>query len=480
MLLTAFSVLLKWFGYFVGIYLIGLNGTYILFNLLAFFRMKTYLNQLQIVEMKSAFKSSFYPEISVLVPAYNEVQSIADTVHSLMQLEYPEFEVIVINDGSTDHSLQVLIDTFELVPLPIVFDTKVPCQPIHAIYLSRSESRLVVIDKENGGKADSLNAGINVSRYPLFCSIDADSLLERDCLLKVVNPMIQDSRVIGVGGIIRIANGCNVQYGSVTRIGIPNGILERFQVMEYLRAFLFGRVGLDSLNATLVISGAFGLFRKDPVMHIGGYRVGCIGEDMEMVARLHKMMLQTKQPYRITFIPDPVCWTQAPDNWRVWVRQRNRWQRGLADTLFQHLDMLFNPRYKMIGMFAMPYFMFFELLSPIVESMGYIIVPLGFALGLLDPVSFVLFMTAMVFLGLILSIGSLILEEMAFHRYPNTRDILILFMISILENFGYRQIHSFVRLKGLLDYALGKKQWGVMVRTGFQTADRQTSDILKT
>lgn len=460
--------LIQKYNWLVLLYFLGINGTYILLNILSFFAIKRYLEERKTTELKKLFQSTFFEPISIITPAYNEEETIAQSVKSLLQLQYPQHEVVVVNDGSQDKTLQVLVERYKMVKAPITYPMQLDCKKIKQIYVSPEYTNLVLIDKENGGKGDALNAGINVAHYPLVCSIDADSLLESDALLKVVRPFLENPSVVAVGGIVRIVNGCKVRSGEVIEVGIPKNSLARFQTVEYLRAFLFGRTGWDILNGMLIISGAFGLFSKAAVVECGGYRNDIVGEDVELVVRLHRIMRKKKRKYRITFIPDPVCWTEVPEKLKILSRQRNRWQRGLMDSMLLNIKMLFNPKYGTVGLFAMPFFFFFEMLGPIVEFTGYIVF---FASWYFNIVSFafaILFLAVAIVLGIVLSVSSLVLEELFFRRYPKIFHLLILFAYAVLENFGYRQLNTWWRFKGCLDHILGKKGWGKMERKGFQ------------
>lgn len=334
------------------------------------------------------------------------------------------------------------------------------------VYTSREYPYLVVVDKANGGKADALNAGINVSRFPLISAIDSDSIIEAKAMLTLVRPFLDDTRTVAVGGIIRVANGCSLRAGEIVEIDLAPSLLPNFQIVEYLRAFLFGRVGWDMLNGLLVISGAFGLFRKDIVTAAGGYRRYTVGEDMELIVRLHRIMREKKQPYRVTFVPEPVCWTEVPETLKVLSRQRNRWQRGLMESLMAHKKMLFNPRYGVIGLLAMPFFFFFEMIGPIIELAGYIVFLLSFLFGMLNLQFAILFLTVAIILGVVLSVSSLVLEELSFKRYPRYLHVVKLFFFCIMENFGYRQLHTWWRFRGIVDYLKGEKMWGAMERKG--------------
>jgi len=345
---------------------------------------------------------------------------------------------------------------------------KVACQQILGIYRSPDNPNLVVVDKINGGKADALNAGINVSRYPLICAIDADSLIESGAFLRVTKPFLEKpGETVAVGGIIRVANGCDIEAGRVVKVGLPRTWLPLIQTVEYLRAFLFGRSGWSALHSLLIISGAFGVFRKDIVITIGGYRHDTVGEDMELVVRMHHYLREQRQKYEMHFLPDPVCWTEVPESHKVLGGQRSRWQRGLIDSLRIHRRMMLNPRYGAIGMVAFPYFVLFEMLAPLIELSGYIIIPLSYALGMVNFLFFALFLAIAILLGVILSTGSVVLEELSFAKYPKTSDLLKLIAVSFLENFGYRQLTVWWRVKGTWDYFRGKTAWGKMERKGF-------------
>lgn len=460
--------LIQKYNWLVLLYFLGINGIYILLNILSFFAIKRYLGERKTTELEKVFQSTFFKPISIITPAYNEEETIAETVKSLLQLQYPQHEVVVVNDGSKDNTLDVLVKRYKMVKAPITYPMQINCKRIDQVYVSPEYTNLVLVDKENGGKGDALNAGINVARCSLVCSIDADSLLESNALLKVVRPFLENPNTVAVGGIVRIANGCKVRSGEVIEVGMPKNSLARFQTVEYLRAFLFGRTGWNVLNGMLVISGAFGLFSKAAVVECGGYRNDTVGEDMELVVRLHRIMRKKKRKYRITFIPDPVCWTEVPEKLKILSRQRNRWQRGLMDSMLLNIKMLFNPKYGTVGLFAMPFFFFFEMLGPMVEFTGYIVF---FASWYFNIVSFtfaILFLAVAIVLGIVLSVGSLVLEELSFRRYPKIFHLVILFVYAVLENFGYRQLNTWWRFKGSLDYILGKKGWGKMERKGFQ------------
>lgn len=411
------------------------------------------------------------PPIALLAPAYNEAMTIAESVRSLLSLHYPSFEVIVVNDGSRDETLQVLIDMFELRPIQRHYELAIDHAPIRGVYGARHQPRLIVVDKENGGKADALNAGINVSRAPIFCSMDADSLLEPDALLRAVRPFVEDpERTVAVGGTVRIANGCTISHGRVVEVRPPRNLLALLQTVEYLRAFLMARLAWSRINALTIISGAFGLFRRARVIEAGGYTHGTVGEDMELVVKLHRLMRDKGLPYRIAFVPEPVCWTEAPEDLRVLGRQRARWHRGALETFERHSDVLIKPRYGRLAVVGFGYILLVDVLGPIVELLGYLLIPMFWAAGVLSTEYLLAFLAVSFTFGVVISVGALALEESELRRFPRARDLVLLTAVAVLENFGYRQLNNLWRLRGVWQYLRRSQSWGTMTRKGFAPA----------
>jgi len=455
------------------LYFIGLTAGYLGLNLVSLVTLPRYI-QLHVLGNLPPVYSGLEPPISIVAPAYNEQACIVTSIRSLLQLNYPEFELVIVNDGSKDETLKVLKREFKLALFPEAYRNRLPSKPVRGIYLSTIYPNLRVIDKENGGKADSANTGINAARYPLFCVIDSDSILERDSLQKAVQPFLEDPKTVACGGTIRIANGCRVRGGFLEQAGLPRNPLALFQVAEYLRAFLFGRLGWLPFNALLIISGAFGIFHKETVISVGGFRTDTIGEDMELVMRLHRVLTERGVPYRIAFIPDPVCWTEAPEDLRTLRTQRVRWHHGLGDSLKINWGLLFQRGSGFAGWLAMPFFVFFEWLGPLVQLTGSVFVMLSYLLGLLSLEATLTFFLLSFGLGMLLSTTSLLLEEVSFHTYPKMRHILLLLLAMIVENLGYRQLNSYWRLKGLVEWLLGRKAvWGVMTRSGSWQAETE-------
>lgn len=460
-----FIVFLQWFFF---LYFIFLNGGYVFLTFVASSRLSDYMQARDITGLPQ-FYTELEPPVSILVPAYNEALTIEASVRSLLQLRYSEFEVIVINDGSSDETFEVLKKTFSLMPFPEAYRTRLPTKEIRAIYRSAIQANLRVIDKENGGKADSLNAGINAARYPLFCGVDADSMLHPESLRLLTRPFMEDPRTVACGGTVRLSNGCTVRGGVLQKTGLPKNILALVQIVEYLRAFLFGRLGWSPMNALLIISGAFGIFHKESVVKVGGYRTDTVGEDMELVVRLHRILSREKKPYRITFVPDPVCWTEAPGDLRTLKNQRIRWQRGLGQSLGMNRSFMFSPGGGLAGWFAFPFLWIFEWWGPFFELCGYAFMFWAYFAGFLSREAFVVFLFVAVGMGVILSTSSLLLEERSFHTFPKASQLLVLLVVSLVESLGYRQFISLIRLSGLVQSVFGvKSKWGKMKRQGTQ------------
>jgi len=444
----------------------SLYGSYIFLNIVASFSLSNYMREHSISHLP-AMSSGFEIPVSIIVPAYNEEATIVSSVHALLQLNYPQLEIIVINDGSTDSTLQTLIDEFAMVPFAEAYRIRIQTKPIRGVYLSSRHSNLRVIDKHNGGKADALNAGINTARYPLFCGVDADSVLQTDSIEHVVQPFLLDHNVVAAGGTVRIANGCEFNNGFLQKAGLPKNPLALIQVTEYLRAFLFGRLGWSPMNAVLIISGAFGIFRKETVVDMGGYRTDTIGEDMELVVRIHKTLRKNKKKYRIVFVPDPVCWTEAPEDFTTLKNQRVRWQQGLSESLMMNRELLFSRNGGAPGWIAFPYMLIFEWLGPLIEVLGFCFIFIGLYFGFVDNTMAVAFFLIAVGFGVLTSVIALLLEELSFHVYPKFTSILKLFFAAIIENFGYRQISAVWRVIGFTKWVFGKKHhWGEMKRSG--------------
>jgi cellulose synthase/poly-beta-1,6-N-acetylglucosamine synthase-like glycosyltransferase len=459
------------FGLFAVAYFALLNLTYIAFTGLAWRSITAHLRARRFSGVDEALASPLTPPVSMLLPAYNEEAGIVESVHSLLSLRYPEHEVVVVNDGSTDATVERLVAAFDMVPVNKALRETLPTKEVRGTYVSRRDPQLWLVDKDNGGKSDALNAGLNAARYPYVCAVDADAILEEDALLRVAKPIIDDpDLVVAAGGIVRIANGCTVDRGQVLDVRLPKSRVATFQVVEYFRAFLVGRVGWSRIGALLIISGAFGLFKRSAVEAAGGYRTDTVGEDAELVVRMHRHLRDRGDDYRIEFVPDPVCWTEAPESLRTLSRQRRRWQRGLAETIWRHRGMMGRPRYGAVGMLALPYFLVFELFGPLFQLASVVVMPVAWALGVLDPAILVAFGIVAILLGVLLSVAALALEEFSFRRHPHGIDVVRMLFYAVAENFGYRQLVDFWRLQALWDLVRRRKGWGEMKRKGFAAA----------
>ncbi|MGH9256157.1 MAG: glycosyltransferase family 2 protein [Vicinamibacterales bacterium] len=464
------SAVVTWFELGLLGYFIAVNSLYLWFSGFAYVALLRHRRRWTARELGAVMRSSATPAVSILVPAWNEEAGIVATVRSLLMLNYPQFEVVVISDGSTDSTLPRLQEAFGLVRAPGSYETSIPTAAVQGVYRSLTVREVVAIDKANGGKADAINAGINAARFPLICIIDADSIVEEHALTRAVLPFLEDPTTIAAGGIVRIGNGCAVEQGRVMDVRAPSTWLARFQVVEYLRAFLAARVTHSAFNSLLIVSGAFGVFRRDIVLEAGGLSTSTVCEDMELVVRLHRFCLDNGRSYRIVFQPDPVVWTEAPESVETLSRQRNRWQRGTLQVLAHHSAMLGNPRYGRIGLFAFPYYAVFEAFAPVLEVAGLVVTLLGLAFGLLDwPIAQLLFLAAILY-GTMISVAAVVLEELSFRRYLRLQDVLWLLAAAALENFGYRQMTAWWRLQGAFDYYRGRTAWGAMARKGLTTA----------
>jgi cellulose synthase/poly-beta-1,6-N-acetylglucosamine synthase-like glycosyltransferase len=452
----------------VLIYFVVLAGFYLVSSLLAFRFLRRYVQRIRSLDVEDLVSSGAAPPVTLIVPAFNEERSCVGAVQALLTLNYPNYEVVVVNDGSSDNTLPALTEVFGLASTARLPSAEIPTQPVRRIFRSQRYENLWVVDKENGGKSDALNAGLNVCRTPLFCTIDADSILEPDALLRATRPFLEDERMVAVGGIVRVVNGSIVERGRVRDIRVPRNLLARLQVVEYLRAFLSARVAWSELNASLIVSGAFGLFRRDLVVQAGGYSTTTVGEDMELVVRLHRVCRERGMVPRVVFVPDPVAWTEVPETLLGLSRQRDRWQRGLLESLTRHGRMLFNPRYGTVGLLAFPYFLLLEGLGPLIEVLGYLAFAVTLAAGAWNAAYVASFLSLAILVGIALSAAAVALEELTFRRYPRWGDLLRLFSASVIENLGYRQLNQFWRLHGTLSALRGARYWGTSQRKGFE------------
>lgn len=459
-----------------------LFGMYMFNALLSVLELRNYSNRNKYVNYKSMLSFRRLPTVSVIAPAFNEENTIVENIKCLLTLQYQDFEIIVVNDGSTDFTLAKMIRFFDLVKVNRAHDASLDTAIVRGIYQSRNAAykHLTVIDKENGGKADALNAGINFSNKDLFLALDVDCIVEPDAILKMVKPFIDNSKqtVIASGGVIRIANSCEIKDGKIVKVNYPTNLWAKFQVLEYFRAFTLGRMAWSRLNGLLIISGAFGLFDRKRVVNIGGYDKNSVGEDLELVVRLRRYMHEVeKQKYKIAFIPDPLCWTEVPESLRVLSRQRNRWTRGAIDTIIKHKKMFLNPRYGIMGMMSLPYWVLFEWLGPVIQSAGilYLIYVLYF--GLLNMQIFITMLVFVLAFSFMYSLYAIFFEAYTFHKYKGGRYQTQSVFLILMEMIIYQPLNMIFSLAGHLDYYFknDKKKWGVMTRTGFNKKENLSS-----
>ncbi len=475
------ATLLLWSDQAILLYFLGLNSFYLLLLALSIPEIWSHYRLSDDEYTTQLLGSEALPPVSLLVPAYNEENAIAVSVLSFLTLRYPRHEVVLVNDGSKDGTMDALIREYDLYQVPPAVDVKVKTKPVHAYYRSRRFSRLLCVDKENGGKADALNAGLNAARYEYVIALDADTLIDPDALLRLARPFMLKKDIAAVGGTIRVANACDIVYGRVTKAAVDRRWLPGIQTVEYLRAYLFGRLGWNRLGGNLIISGAFGLFKRRLLMEIGGYQTKSIAEDMDLVVRLHKYIHENRLPHIVSFVPDPVAWTEVPTDLGTLRKQRERWHRGLIGTLILYKNMLFNPRYGKVGMISLPFYLFGEMFAPIIELLGYVGVALGLAFGLLNLEFALLFLCVAVGYGLLLSLWAVVLEELTYRRYSSRGDFAKLLWFAVIESFGYRQLTVLFRLEAFWKHMRGVHSWGEMKREGFrQAANVRPANILPT
>ncbi len=450
-------------------YFVLINIVYTVLAIIGWRAVERYVSRRPLRDYQTVSTSHMSPPVTILVPGYNEESVIAASVRSLLSSHFAELEVMVINDGSSDGTLDVLKQEFALVEVERVPRAGIETAPVRATYTSGSDSRLTVVDKENGGKADSLNAGLCYAAFPLVCAIDADTILDPEALARLVWEFEASPDTVAAGGIVRIVNGSTWENGRLAKVQTPRNLLLNLQILEYLRAFLGGRIAWSRLGMLLIISGAFGIFRRDALVEVGGYDPTTVGEDAEVVLRLHRRRREAGKTCRIIFFPDPICWTEAPSSLRVLIGQRDRWQRGLFEMLRRHHEIIGRRQYGTVGLLAMPYFLVFEAIGPVLEATGYVFLIASVALGWISWGLAAAFAALSLTYGLVLSFLTLLMEERAFQRYPDWRDLGRLVFTAVAENYGYRQLIAFVRARALwtLWRGRGTHSWGQMTRAGF-------------
>lgn len=457
--------------YGIFLYSLVLLLFYLGIALLSIGETRNYMRKNSFTDYRLLASSPHAPSVSIIAPAYNEGATIIENVRSLLSLYYSNLEILIINDGSKDDSLQRLIEAYQLEKIDYHVQYRIPTKEVRGIYKSRNPvyKKLVVVDKVNGGKADALNVGINISANNYIVCIDVDCILEQDAVLKMIKPFLEetDKKVIASGGVIRIANSCEIKDGRLVKVRLPKNYWARMQSLEYIRAFILGRMAWARLNGLLLISGAFGAFDKRIAIKAGGYNHNTVGEDMELVVRMRRYMEEKKQPYRITYIPDPLCWTEAPTTTKILGRQRNRWIRGTIETLRFHKKMFFNPKYGLLGTISYPYWFFFEMLAPLIEFFGFIVFLLLAMMGLIYwPVFFSLLVFIIAF-GYLYSAFAAYMEVTTYNMYRRRTDMMKLLLTALTEPFIFHPFVVWAAIKGYIDIIRKKNSWGEMTRQGF-------------
>lgn len=469
-----FELMIVSINRYLVVYFMAVNSIYALLLILSIYGAKHRVQNWHMKRKTLLYEADLLPSISIIAPAYNEAKSIIESTISLLNLKYPKYEVIVVNDGSKDQTIDVLIEHFKLERKHPFFKQPLQTKAIRGVYVNKHIPNLIVIDKQNGGKADALNVGINVAKGDYVCGIDADSLLEEEALLKLMSITLDDSvEHIAIGGNIIPVNDSIVDKGKVELNRLGKKSLVKFQTLEYLRAFTTSRIGWAKLRSLLIISGAFGLFNRRTLLETGGYltisgalKKDTVGEDMELVVRLTYQALKQKRKYKVDYVHHANCYTELPSDFISLLKQRNRWQRGLLDILSYHRKILLNPKFKQPAMIAFPYFFIFEMMGPFIELIGYTALITGLVLGILNPPIVLVLLAATIGYGMVISLFSLFVAEKQ-KTYFTTKETFILSLVAILENFGYRQIMSLHRISSTFSALRESGNWGTQVRTGF-------------
>lgn len=456
----------------IFIYYILMHSVYFFLIIIGFSERRRYHQRIQVGDFQRIEESNFTLPVSVVIAAYNEEKMIVPTVLNVLQLKYPEFEVIVVNDGSEDKTLKIMIEHFDMHPIYMIYKKSLEIKPVHAVYRSKTHPNLMLIDKDNGRRADANNAGVEYARYPIICQIDADCVLEPDALVRMVRPFLTDQYVVAVSGMIRPANGLIIDQGRIVDHGIPKNFLPLLQYVEYLRAFQWARAGLTRLSANLCMSGAYTVVRKDIFLKVGGANVNAVVDDFELTVTIQRYIHEHsgEGPMKLAFVPDPGCYTEVPDTWKALHSQRNFWQRAILQSLIWNRDMAFNTRYGSVGLIGYPFFLIFEALSAFVELLAYLSMPIGLYLGLTSPKELLLFFIFSIGLGAFVSVCAVLLQQKTRMRQNKTRDIIRLLFAGVMEHFGYHQFHTLSRLMGVYDLLIRKRLiYGYRIRTGYLT-----------
>lgn len=455
---------------------------------LAFFGyLNTYKNKLKYTKEEENIlleHREIAPPISIVAGAYNEEVVVVDATRAFLDLEYPNFEVVIVNDGSKDDTLHLLIEAFDLIEVPHYIIEKVISQPIKRIFKSTNPlyRKLTVVDKKNGGtKADAMNAGLNVARYDYFVNTDVDCILAKDTLTKVILPVLDSKTpVIAVGGTMRMVNGCEIDRVQITRVRPPRSFFPIFQETEYLRSYLITKMGWAYFNAIPNVSGGFGLFDKNIVIAAGGYDPESHAEDMDMTLRIIAHMRDHKLPYKIVNTPHSCCWTEGPPNLKVLYRQRSRWGRGLLQIFFVHHRFLFNKKYGRMGLVTLPYILIFELFAPLIEILGFLFLLYLSITSQINAHTFWLMFAYVYLVGLCISILTIALDFSVKKQYQTISEYVQLIISSALEAFLYHPFIILFTLAGYIQLLTRKEfKWGKMTRKGFSQSENPVNSKKK-
>ena len=460
-MMDAIKLFFDYVGVFFIIYLIGYST--FLFLAVVVGSSTLYSNRRR-NRLKNELLDDYYLPISIIVPAHNEEVTIKATIRSLLSLQYKLYEIIVVDDGSTDETSRRVIDAFHMQHISRPIRLQLSCQPEEFVYESLAyKVPITLIRKKNGGKADALNMGINAAKYPYFICMDADSALQFDSLEKIARPVLENDHVVAVGGAIRPSNGTEIVDGHVVHYQFPQSLIASMQVLEYDRSFLAARILFDKFNGSIIISGAFGLFKKDVVIAAGGYDRTTMGEDMELVVKLHVYCREHNLQYLIKYATDAICWSQAPESLHDLCKQRRRWHIGLFQSMTRHRRMLANPKFGAVGFISYIYFLLYELLSPYIEVFGVLTVLLAFLVDLINVPFMILFF-------LIYAVYSSVLSLTAFFARIHTIDLKLSFhdvikaiLLCFVEVSCLRFVLAWVRMTALIGYRK-KASWGKITR----------------
>ncbi|MBC7553385.1 MAG: glycosyltransferase family 2 protein [Taibaiella sp.] len=471
-----FEYLSGFFETTVFLYGTSLLVLYAILAVLSFLNIRLFLKKESYTDYSVIVASPLAPGVSVVAPAFNEGVTIISNVRSLLTLDYPKFEIIIINDGSTDDTLQKLVDEFALIKVDYAYDAKLMSKPVRGIYKSTNDAyaKLIVVDKENGkAKADAVNAGINVCSFPYFLCTDVDCILHEATLQKLIKPIMEDdvNRVIATGATLRLSNSCEVDGGVITKIRAPRPLLARFQEMEYIRAFVLGKMGWSYINAVPNVSGGLGMFDKEIAVRAGGYDAASFGEDMELMMRMNRYTRENKIPSAIRYIPITLCWTEGPTTLKIFMRQRTRWGRGLIQLMVAHRKMMFNSRYGRVGMLIFPYNFFFELLAPLVEFLGILYYLYLIFFGNVNwPYAIILLVFVYTY-SVMISTLAVLWDQLTFQYYKTWGDVVRICAMVFIEMLIYHPLIVIFALRGYLFFLTNRKHsWGNMQRQGFKQA----------